>query len=400
MGDNLQKITDKPPCYSDRGTWKPSDRYMFVSYAHKDSESVYSDLDVLYKNCLNYWYDKKLSVGDKWDETVESIVKDPQCAGIILYFSPDTVMSAACEEELLIYKELVKSGRKDFRLIPVSVNGTSVNATVRDAYIACAQLGPSELETKLPPTRVKTVLDTLNSNLLYLEKKENCQHIPRLIEQLKSYDENLFCSDDVALDKLSRLPISSEENGLSILRVGTYPQEKSEICCAIMNGVKENSRGRFTIKDRIGYLHNPVRWVIVRNDNSTAVALSECVLDKCSYKNLGTFCEEMKKVLFADSPEIADCIESIDIPSLEDLKEFAQKISPEEESEYSKSYPKNGLWQMYWGKNDEKIVAYYGKFNIIDSGHTSNMVCGIRPRMVINIDKLVERYSGGEQYKQ
>lgn len=392
MGNFMDNNETQPKCYSDRQTWKKTDKYMFVSYAHKDADIVYSDLHVLYNNCINYWYDKKLSVGDEWDREVEEIIRDEQCAGIILFFSPDMIKSKACEKELQIYKDIIVNKKKQFKLIPISVTGNSVNATVRDAYMSCSDLSPAELDNVLPADRVKNIFENVSSSVLYLNRAENGFYLTKLIEILKDYDENLFCSDDVALDKLARLPIVSKENGVSIIRLGVYPQEKTDGAFAIQNGVKDYADGKLTIKNGVGYKHSAVRWIIIKNDNQKAVAIAEYVLDKCKGTEIQEYLNTFTDKAIEDA-NIKDCIESVDLPQLADLSEYENIIQDNEETEYCKSYPKNSLWAMYWGKQNDNTVAYYRKHSPMTSKVAINMMCGIRPCITLNIDKLLNKYN-------
>lgn len=392
MEENLQDKNRQPLCFSDRKTWKKTDRYMFISYAHKDADTVYADLSVLYNNCLNYWYDKKLSVGDEWDKTVEDMIRNPQCAGIILYFSADMVKSAACEKELRIYREIEDSGRKDFKLFPVSVNSSTVNATVRDAYISCADMTAQQLDAALPAERVENVLKNIKSSVFYLNRTDNGFHLTKLIEELKNYDENLFCSDDVALDKLSRLPIASKENGISFIRLGSFPQQKASGEFVIQDGVKQTAEGLATIKNGNGFIHGPLRWIILKNDNIRAVAIAEYVLDKCNGADLQGYFESFIKNA-VDDDDIRSCIEEAGLPDIESLKEFDNVITANVETDYCKSYRKSSFWPMFWGKLDGKVTAYFKKYSPMTVNVGSNVMCGIRPCITINIDKLLEKYT-------
>lgn len=392
MGEEVRKIIEQPLCFSDRQTWKKSDKYMFISYAHKDAAAVYSDLFVLYNNCLNYWYDKKLSVGDEWDRKVESVVRDPQCAGIILYISPNMIKSAACEKEIRIYKEIVESGRDDFKLIPVSLDGISVNATVRAAYASCSELTAEELDKVLPADRVENVFANLRSSLIYLNRTDNGFHLTKLIEVLKEYDEDLFCSDDVALDKLSRLPIVSTENGVSFIRLGTYPQKAVDEDFAVQSGVRLTQDGKITIRNGCGFKHLPIRWIIIKNDNTKAVAISEFVLDKCHSKDIDAFLSNFVENSVADE-EIRDCIDDVTLPLLSDLEEYDSVLPVNEETQFCKSYPKTSLWVIYWGRNENGVTPYYKKFSPMTSQISVNMLCGVRPCITIDIDKLLRQYT-------
>lgn len=391
MGYSSDQHSEQPLCYSDRQTWKDTDRYMFISYAHKDSEIVYSDLFVLYKNCLNYWYDKQLSAGDEWDVAVEHVIRDPKCAGIILYFSLNMVKSAACEKEIRIYKEIVAQGRKDFKLIPISVDGISVNATVREAYMSCAQLTPDELDAKLPPERVSNILDNIKSTVMYLNRNVDGFHLTKVLELLRSYDENLFCSDDVALNKLSRLPVTTEENGVTYIRLGTYPQDRIDGEYAVSNDVRDTAGGRITVKNGHGYKHSSLKWIILRNNNSEALAISEFVLDKLRKDEIDDFLAAFKDRVMSEN-SVSDCIEKVSLPDLGVLAEYSDIISENDETDYCRSYPKNTIWAMYWGERNERTVAYYKKNTPMVAQIANNVICGIRPCITINIDKLLKKY--------
>lgn len=391
MGYSLDRHPEQPLCYSDRQTWKDTDRYMFISYAHKDSEIVYSDLFVLYKNCLNYWYDKKLSAGDEWDVAVEHVIKDPKCAGIIIYLSPNMVKSAACEKEVKIYKEIVSQGRKDFKLIPISIDGISVNATVREAYMSCAQLNADELDVKLPPERVFNILENIKSTVMYLNRNVDGFHLTKLLEMLRSYDENLFCSDDVALNKLSRLPVTTEENGVTYIRLGIYPQDRVEGEYAVSNDIRDTAVGRITVKNGHGYKHLSLKWIILRNDNRQALAISEFVLDKLRKDEITDFLLKFSERVMADK-SASDCIENVSLPDLDVLVEYADIISDNDETDYCKSYPKNTIWSMYWGEQENRVVAYYKKHTPMVAQIANNVICGIRPCITINIEKLLKKY--------
>lgn len=391
MEYSSEQHPEQPLCYSDRQTWKETDRYMFVSYAHKDSEIVYSDLFVLYKNCLNYWYDKKLSVGDEWDVAVERVVRDPKCAGIILYFSPNMVKSAACEKEIRIYKEIVSQGRKDFKLIPISIDGTSVNATVREAYISCARLASDELDVRLPPERVSNILENLKSTVMYLNRNPDGFHLSKVLEFLRSYDENLFCSDDIALNKLARLPVTSEENGVTYIRLGTYPQERVDGEYPVGNSVRDTAGGRITLKNGHAYKHSPLKWILLRNNNREALAIAEFVLNKLRKDEIEFFLSEFKEKAISENT-VLDCIENVSLPNLDILAEYAEIISDNLETDYCKSYPKNTIWAMYWGEEKNRVVAYYKKHTPMLAKIANNVVCGVRPCITIDIEKLLKKY--------
>lgn len=90
----------KPPAYSG------DEDYIFVSYSHKDCETVYSDLWSLHDNGVRYWYDEGLPAGMDWDAVVVDKIKSVHCKAVLFYVSPNVFLSASLEKEImLVYQQ-------------------------------------------------------------------------------------------------------------------------------------------------------------------------------------------------------------------------------------------------------------------------------------------------------
>ena len=72
--------------------------YIFVSYAHEDSNAVYPEMKWLHDQGFNVWYDEGISPGTVWrTELADSIMG----AGLFLFFvTPRSVVSGNCEKEV------------------------------------------------------------------------------------------------------------------------------------------------------------------------------------------------------------------------------------------------------------------------------------------------------------
>ena len=72
--------------------------YIFVSYAHEDSNAVYPEMKWLQDQGFNVWYDEGISPGTVWrTELADSIMG----AGLFLFFvTPRSVVSGNCEKEV------------------------------------------------------------------------------------------------------------------------------------------------------------------------------------------------------------------------------------------------------------------------------------------------------------
>ena len=67
------------------------DPYIFVSYAHRDKESVYSTLKYLYDQKINIWYDEGILSSAEWVEEIAQAIK--RSSLFVLFMSPQALAS-------------------------------------------------------------------------------------------------------------------------------------------------------------------------------------------------------------------------------------------------------------------------------------------------------------------
>ena len=83
-----------------------NDKYIFVSYAHKDSEKVYPFIEELQKH-YNVWYDEGIKYGSEWtDEIVEKL---NNCFVFIFCITNNSLNSENCKDEIHSARELGKN---------------------------------------------------------------------------------------------------------------------------------------------------------------------------------------------------------------------------------------------------------------------------------------------------
>ncbi len=70
--------------------------YIFISYSHKDRDTVLPILRDLYEEGWRVWYDEGLTIGDCYDETLEARVRG--CAAFLLFVSRNSLNSFYCRE--------------------------------------------------------------------------------------------------------------------------------------------------------------------------------------------------------------------------------------------------------------------------------------------------------------
>ena len=74
------------------------DKYIFISYAHKDSDRVIPVIQTLRKNGFRVWYDDGIDPGTEWDKNIAEHIID--CSYFIAFISKAYLASANCRDEI------------------------------------------------------------------------------------------------------------------------------------------------------------------------------------------------------------------------------------------------------------------------------------------------------------
>ncbi len=93
------------------------EKYIFVSYSHKDREIVLDILAKMADNGYRVWFDEGIDPGTEWDDNIATHIDD--CGYFIAFVSKNYILSDNCKDELnyardldrkrlLIYLESVK----------------------------------------------------------------------------------------------------------------------------------------------------------------------------------------------------------------------------------------------------------------------------------------------------
>jgi len=75
-----------------------SEPFVFVSYAHRDAETVYKELKWLRDAGFNIWYDEGISPGRSWPEELANAIN--KCSLFLLFVTPSSAESENCEREV------------------------------------------------------------------------------------------------------------------------------------------------------------------------------------------------------------------------------------------------------------------------------------------------------------
>jgi TolB-like protein len=78
--------------------YKGDDPYFFISYAHRDEELIYDELEWLIKSDFNVWYDEGIDVGVVWRQALADALAE--ASGLIFFATKHSVASKNCLNEI------------------------------------------------------------------------------------------------------------------------------------------------------------------------------------------------------------------------------------------------------------------------------------------------------------
>ena len=86
--------------------YKGSEKYIFISYAHRDGKLVHSILERLQSEGYRFWFDEGIDPGNEWDETIATYINN--CDYFIAFISENYLASNNCKDELNFARDLDK----------------------------------------------------------------------------------------------------------------------------------------------------------------------------------------------------------------------------------------------------------------------------------------------------
>ena len=82
------------------------DKYIFISYSHRDTYYAFSIISELIKNGYRVWFDGGIDPGTEWDENIASHINE--CGYFIALMSNNYLNSSNCKDELNYARDLEK----------------------------------------------------------------------------------------------------------------------------------------------------------------------------------------------------------------------------------------------------------------------------------------------------
>lgn len=84
--------------YPSLSAYEGSENYIFVSYAHKDTDKVFPIMSALNRAGYRIWYDEGIAPGSEWPEDIATHLNSS--AMVIAFISPHSMASVNCRREI------------------------------------------------------------------------------------------------------------------------------------------------------------------------------------------------------------------------------------------------------------------------------------------------------------
>ena len=78
--------------------YEGNEKYLFISYAHKDSDLVYPIIEHMNEAGYRIWFDDGITPGSEWPEYIATHLE--KCETFIFFASPNSVASENCKREI------------------------------------------------------------------------------------------------------------------------------------------------------------------------------------------------------------------------------------------------------------------------------------------------------------
>ena len=114
--------------------------FIFISYSHKDRDMVLGIIKTLYEAGWKIWYDEGLTIGDKYDETLEEHIKN--CSAFLLFVTENSLASVYCRKNEIPWA--IQYGKPIIKCIP----DKGIDYEIEEGTVVAAVL-PSDIEPAL-----------------------------------------------------------------------------------------------------------------------------------------------------------------------------------------------------------------------------------------------------------
>ena len=168
--------------------YEGNEKYIFVSYAHKDSEKVIPILNKMMERGFRVWYDVAIRLGSEWPAYIQDHLIN--CSVFLAFISPNSVDSENCRDEI----GLAKKHKKETLVIYLEKTelkyGLDLSlSTIQSAYYDKYQFIDDFVESMINEQKLLYCRDEYLDKMISDNKYEKNWKL--LVESTNSFDTNI-----------------------------------------------------------------------------------------------------------------------------------------------------------------------------------------------------------------
>lgn len=376
-------MNEKPLTYLDRNKDICSNKYFFVSYSHKDSETVYEVLNKFFEAGLNYWYDVEMRTGKDWLVIARNHIDDENCVGVIFFLSINCLIdSKAVAEEIAYVKD------KNMTFIPILLQSDSYYSLVRDAFVELINCSHKELNSKMPFDSIETFLKFFDENKIF-KHINNTNLVDEVISELRKDKIDAISTNDTNIEKLEKSKFISKDGNALQLKLSMMPKEKlppyTVICPIKDNGLfKEFSDDEefYYKKDKDIYNLQPIVWDFLDVFEGKAYFISKYVFEVKRMVEAKALEEKISKLILSFIPNFNA---EVCLPNLDDMMRIGRPITRGIIKGFAEEDKNNTNFETsMWCRNGEDFCCLNNKNEVALRDRAS-----IRFEIKIELNKLL-----------
>lgn len=303
----------RPGTYLDRAG-RNKNKFVFISYSHRDEEYVFKILNELYQAGVNYWYDTELKDGEVWNEEIDEILTSSNCIGAVFMFSEKSIVSSAVAREVRMVNARKEKDKNNFFVLPVLIDLNNFQDLI-------VKLAGSE--------EYKSVGDYASllqneDRTMILDKDQAASRIISFCERIGASEKNYLEIRDTNFSALDGRKVYYYE-------IGSYPSEPS---------------GKPV----------PIRWKLFFREKNILYFVSEYCLDFVEYENA----LNLNKARFG--LEKKESVVFFGLLDKENLERYSETIGQAIPTDYA-DFKRTQSFRTFWVTDGSDQLLLYNNMN-------------------------------------
>ena len=338
-----------PKTYLDRRGRK-SNKYVFISYSHRDKGYVFPMLQLLYDAGVDYWYDKELNDGEVWNEEIHEIITSSDCVGTIFFLSENAILSnAICQE---VRASVLRIVEHEFFVLPVFVGLNGYQEMLQKLAASSAYRSIGDFSSLMK-----------NEDRVYIcdmdDKTDTCGRAS-VADRIVAFCRRIGVSEENYIELRGTNFSAADEKKLRYYELGMFPQDAS------------------------GQLA-PIRWKLISRQDNLLTFVSDYCLDFVEYGSV--FNIAPAQFGLQDSAEVVS-LRLLDCKTLEMYRDLIGRTIPTDYADFKRTQS----FRAFWIRSNHDTLLLYNSLNR-DTGEVADpenetFTAGIRLLLVVDDKKI------------